>query len=123
MTRKQNFIEFVERLIPYNSIEELDDASKDAIDYFRTVIKGAAEEEKQKFTENGKLILSYIQQNYEITNNIFKAKDIGEGLNITSRTASGAMRKLVSDGYLEKIATNPVVYSLTELGKTTSVDE
>lgn len=124
MTRKQNFIAFVERLIPYSNIEELDDESKDAIDYFRTVIKGTAEEEeKQKFTENGKLILSYIQQNYEITNNIFKAKDIGEGLNITSRTASGAMRKLVSDGYLEKIATNPVVYSLTDLGKTTSVDE
>ena len=121
MTRKENFINFVERHIPLET-ENLDESSKDAIDYFYTVVKGTAEE-KQKFTENGKLILTYIQNNYENNNNMFKAKDIGEGLGITSKTASGAMRKLVTDGYLEKIAENPVVYSITELGKTVSVNE
>ena len=39
-------------------------------------------------------------------------------MNITSRTASGAMRKLVTDGYVEKMGENPVVYSLTDKGIT-----
>lgn len=122
MTKKQKFINFVEGLIAKIDIDTLDADSKEAIEYFN-ILKSAEGEEKQKFTENGKLVLTYIQQNYETNNNMFKAKDIGEGLNITSRTASGAMRKLVTDGYLEKIASNPVIYSLTDLGKTVSVDE
>ena len=122
MTKKQKFINFVEGLIAKVDIDTLDADSKEAIEYFN-ILKSAEGEEKQKFTENGKLVLTYIQQNYETNNNMFKAKDIGEGLNITSRTASGAMRKLVTDGYLEKIASNPVIYSLTDLGKTVSVDE
>ena len=122
MTKKQKFINFVEGLIAKIDIDTLDADSKAAIEYFN-ILKSAEGEEKQKFTENGKLVLTYIQQNYETNNNMFKAKDIGEGLNITSRTASGAMRKLVTDGYLEKIASNPVIYSLTDLGKTISVDE
>lgn len=122
MTKKQKFINFVEGLIAKIDIDTLDADSKEAIEYFN-ILKSTEGEEKQKFTENGKLVLTYIQQNYETNNNMFKAKDIGEGLNITSRTASGAMRKLVTDGYLEKIASNPVIYSLTDLGKTVSVDE
>ena len=122
MTKKQKFINFVEGLIAKIDIDTLDADSKEAIEYFN-ILKSTEGEEKQKFTKNGKLVLTYIQQNYETNNNMFKAKDIGEGLNITSRTASGAMRKLVTDGYLEKIASNPVIYSLTDLGKTVSVDE
>lgn len=122
MTKKQKFINFVEGLIAKIDIDTLDADSKEAIEYFN-ILKSTEGEEKQKFTENGKLVLTYIQQNYETNNNMFKAKDIGEGLNITSRTASGTMRKLVTDGYLEKIASNPVIYSLTDLGKTVSVDE
>ena len=122
MTKKQKFISFVEGLIEKVDVDALDADSKEAIEYFN-ILKDTEGEEKQKFTENGKLVLTYIQQNYETNNNMFKAKDIGEGLNITSRTASGAMRKLVTDGYLEKIASNPVIYSLTDLGKTISVDE
>ena len=52
----------------------------------------------------------------------FKAKDIGEGLGISSRTASGAMRKLVTDGYVEKIGESPVVYALTSFGIEVNVD-
>ena len=122
MTKKQKFINFVEGLIAKIDIDTLDADSKEAIEYFN-ILKSAEGDEIHKFTENGKLVLTYIQQNYETNNNMFKAKDIGEGLNITSRTASGAMRKLVTDGYLEKIASNPVIYSLTDLGKTISVDE
>lgn len=122
MTNKQKFINFVDELISKLDVEKLDNNSKDAIEYFN-ILKNAGNEEKQKFTENGKIILTYIQKNYEVNNNMFKAKDIGEGLNITSKTASGAMRKLVADGYLEKVASNPVIYSITDLGKAVTVDE
>ena len=64
-----------------------------------------------------------MQDNKELRNNIFNAKDVGEGLGVTSRTASGAMRKLVTDGYVEKIGTNPVIYSLTTSGVTVNVEE
>jgi predicted transcriptional regulator len=48
---------------------------------------------------------------------MFKAKDIAEGLFISSRAVSGAIRKLVTDGYVEKVGQDPVIYSITEEGK------
>ena len=63
-----------------------------------------------------------MQQHYEECNNIFKAKDICEGLFLaSSRTVSGAMRKLITDGYVEKIVGNPVCYSLSLLGMSVEV--
>ena len=67
--------------------------------------------------ENGLKILQYMQQNNEKYNNIFSAKNIGEGLFLSSRSVSGSMRKLVTDEYVHKIGNNPVCYSLTEQGK------
>ena len=40
-----------------------------------------------------------------------------KGMFIASKSVSGAMRKLVTDGYVEKIGQNPVVYMITEKGK------
>ena len=121
MTKKQKFINFVEGLIAKVDIDTLDADSKEAIEYFN-ILKSAESEEKQKFTENGKLVLTYIQQNYETNNNMFKAKDIGEGLFISSRAVSGSLRKLVNDGFCEKVGTDPVVYTLTEKGKNYKID-
>jgi predicted transcriptional regulator len=53
---------------------------------------------------------------------MWKARDIAEGLFINSRAVSGAMRKLVTDGYVEKIGQDPVVYSLTDNGKNIEID-
>ena len=47
----------------------------------------------------------------------YKARDIAQGMFIASKSVSGAMRKLVTDGYVEKIGQNPVVYMITEKGK------
>ena len=44
-------------------------------------------------------------------------KDIAEGLFISSKSISGAIRKLVTDNYVEKVGENPSVYSITEKGK------
>jgi Mn-dependent DtxR family transcriptional regulator len=52
-----------------------------------------------------------------------KAKDIGDELFISSRTVSGALRKLVNDGFVEKIGQNPVIYTLTEKGKNYNFEE
>ena len=117
MSKKETFIAEIEAIIEKMKATGEWSLSDDALIYFEA-LKGAADKEKPAFTENGKAILQFMQENKETYNNLFKAKEVGEGMNITSRTASGAMRKLVTDGYVEKMGENPVVYSLTDKGMT-----
>ena len=119
MTKKEKFIEMVDKLI---TDEILSGGYEDALEYFE-MFKSVKESDKPKFTENGKKILVFMQENADKYNNLFKAKEIGEGLSISSRTASGALRKIVSDGYVEKMGSEPVVYILTEKGKTVNLLE
>lgn len=70
--------------------------------------------EKPVLSENGKIILKYLQENKDIRT--WKAKDVAEGIGISSRGVSGAFRKLVNDGFCEKLGQNPVIYCLTEKG-------
>lgn len=114
MSKKQKFIEMVEVLLAMT--EKKMEPDKEALEYFNILKAADINNDKPKFTENGKLVLKYMQENKELRNNIFNAKEVGEGLGVSSRTASGAMRKLVTDGYVEKIGTNPVIYSLTTSG-------
>lgn len=71
--------------------------------------------EKEELTENGKIILNYLQLNQNIK--LWKARDIAEQIGISSKGVSGAMRKLVNDGFCEKMGQNPIVYTITEKGK------
>lgn len=115
MTKKQSFITMVEHLLQY-PIEKTDDFSyEDAMTYFES-LKASKEKEKVAFTENGKKILIYMQEQKDNSNNLFKSKDIADGLFMSSRSISGVMRKLVTDGYVEKIGETPASYSLTETG-------
>lgn len=118
MTKKEAFIKIVKTEIFDRAdiyLENYPDIFSDATDFFNGLtISG--ENTKIKFTENGKLVLDYMQKNKDNYNNLFKAKDIGEGLGISSRTASGAMRKLVTDGWVEKMGQDPVVYAITAKG-------
>lgn len=117
MTKKEKFIEAVEEaFFSKVNLEELD---PDIVLYWE-VLKGKEEKEKPMFTDNGKLILKYLQENQSVP--MWKAKDIAEGLFISSRTVSGAIRKLVTDGYVEKVGQDPVIYSLTENGKNIIID-
>lgn len=109
MSKKELFIKWCEKAMETNEMSE------DVNVYF-TALKGAADKEKPAFTENGKAVLSFMKENKDMYGNLFKAKDVGEGMGISSKTASGAMRKLVTDGYVEKMGENPVVYSLTDKG-------
>lgn len=110
MSKKEEFIDYVENTLKNGNV-----MSENAKIYF-DALKGGGDKEKPAFTENGRLILQFMRDNRETYNNLFKAKEVGEGLDITSKTASGSMRKLVTDGYLEKIGENPVVYSVTDKG-------
>lgn len=116
MSKKQSFINEMQNLM--NSVD-YKWASDDAKTYWEALVS-QPEVEKPMFTDNGKLILKYMQDNQDTEH--WKARDIGEGLFISSRTVSGAIRKLVSDGFVEKIGQDPVVYSLTEKGKTITVE-
>ena len=64
-------------------------------------------------------ILKYLQDNPETQ--LWKARDIAEGLFVSSKLVSGAMRKLVSDGYVDKEGRDPVIYTITEKGKTIEI--
>lgn len=118
MNKKEAFITIVENEIfqrPDIYIENYPDIFDDAKIYFEAL--KTEQKEKEPFTENGKMILQYIQENKESFNNLFKAKDIGEGLGVSSRTVSGSIRKLVTDGYVERVGTNPAIYAITTKGE------
>ena len=54
---------------------------------------------------------------------VFNSKQLGELLFMPPRSVSGAMKKLLNEGYCRKQASNPVTYELTILGKETQFDE
>ena len=112
MSKKQEFIKVANMLIDQTNFNWEEEADAKA---YWDAFTATKEEDKPEFTDNGKMILKYMQDNADKEN--FKAKDIGEGLFISSRTVSGSIRKLVTDGYVEKIGQDPVIYTLTEKGK------
>lgn len=119
MSKKQEFIEFVDDAlmskIDMNEIPE-------NVRVYWEALKGQEDVNKPLFTDAGKMILQFMQEH---VNDIplAKAKDIGEGLFISSRKVSGSIRKLVTDGYVEKVGQDPVVYELTEKGKTVDINK
>ena len=117
MSKKQEFINFIEMVLNENKIDELPENVRLYWDAFR----GADENgEKPLFTDNGKLILKFLQEHQDTP--MWKARDFAEGLFISSRAVSGAMRKLVTDGFVEKVGENPVIYSITDNGKNIIID-
>ena len=67
-------------------------------------------------TEKGKKILICMQDNRE-KYKTYSSKTLGDLLCMSPRSVSGAMKKLINEGYINKIVGNPVVYELTDLGK------
>lgn len=112
---KQEFIEFIEKLFKETNYE-IPENVKNYWDAFKNI----TQDEKPVLTDNGKIILKYLQENQNIP--IIKAKEIAEALFISSRTVSGAMRKLVTDGFVDKVGQDPVIYSITEKGKTIEIN-
>lgn len=109
MSIKAEFIDYVERC---SSVEPMPESLRDYWNKFKDANDSHS---KDGLTENGKKILTFLQENTET--NLWKSKDIAEGLFLSSRTVSGAIRKLVTDGFVEKVGQDPVIYSITEKGK------
>lgn len=119
MSKKQEFIKMVESLISPASISETYDETQ-AMAYFES-LKLIKETQKVEVTENGKNIILFMQSNEEVKSNLFYAKDIAEGMFVSSKVISGAMRKLVADGYVEKMTESPIVYAITDKGRQLSL--
>ena len=115
MSKKQEFIKFIEEIMDAADIHEHN--MPENVKLYWDAFRGANEDgEKPLFTDNGKLIMKYLQE-LPVGTPMMKAKEIAEGMFISSRAVSGAMRKLVTDGFVEKIGQDPVMYALTDAGR------
>ena len=115
---KQEFIDFVNALMeaaPDVVAEKMTDNVKL---YFDSLIGNT--ENKPDLTDNGKVILQHMQENVDTVT--WKSRDIAEGIGISSRGVAGTLRKMVNDGFVEKMGENPAVYTLTEKGKNFIID-
>ena len=117
MSKKQEFIKYVNELITTAPAVQPNEEAKLYWDAFCGLDENG---EKPLFTDNGKLILKFLQEQPETA--MWKARDIAEGLFISSRAVSGAMRKLVTDGFVEKVGQDPTIYSITENGKNITIE-
>lgn len=117
MSKKQEFINFINQVFTEYGINS--DSMPENVRLYWEVFCGSNDTEKPMFTDNGKLVLQFLKDHQETS--LWKARDIAEGLFISSRTVSGAMRKLVGDGFVEKVGSEPTIYSLTELGKNVEI--
>lgn len=111
--RKKIFIETVEALFNANELNVPDDAKS----FFEDYKKGAST--VKAFTEKGIAIIKEMRE----VNDWISAKSLGERMDISGRSVSGTMRKLVIDGYIEKQAGNPASYKITDKGMTCNFDE
>ena len=118
MSKKSKFIEFVDDAL-FSKVD-INEVDSDIVAYWEA-LKGAGEVEKPTFTDNGKLVMEYLKGLPE-GSPALKSREIAEALFVSSRSVSGAMRKLVTDGFVEKIGQDPVMYSLTEKGKNIEIN-
>lgn len=114
---KTEFLNFVDELIKHDENFSKSIMTDDIKDYLEILRK--EKPDHIEITDNGKVILKYMQDNDV---RMSKAKDIAEGLGISSRTVSGSLRKLVTDGFVDKVSTNPTIYAISEKGKNYKID-
>lgn len=100
-------------------LQELDaikgQLSYDAQTFLQELIEKNASE--SVLTEKGQKILAAMANNKEAYMNTFSSKQLGELLFMSARSVSGSMRKLIAEGYAEKVGVSPVSYRITETGE------
>lgn len=125
MTKKEAFIKIIDYCFEneFHFDEGFEEEYPLAIEFWKEFKENKSTTNTAKeMTDNGKNILAYMQENFETMNNIFTSKEIAEALFTSGRSVSGSMRKLVNDGYVEKVGNNPVQYALTDKGKNYKID-
>jgi predicted transcriptional regulator len=113
---KQEFLDFINALMNANP-DITEKLMTDNIREYLNILNDM--KPSAELTDGGKQILRFLQENKDIK--LWKAKDISEAIGTPSKGVSGSMRKLVNDGFCEKLGQNPVIYSLTEKGKNYSI--
>lgn len=113
MSKKSEFIDYV------SSIINVDDMNDEAKAYWDSMIN-TPEKPKKMFTDNGKLILGYLQTVKEGTSML--SKDIADRIGISSRSVAGAMKKLITDGWVEAMDSEPRTYCVTEAGRNIDIE-
>ena len=116
---KTEFIDFLNALMTA-APEVVETKMTDSVKAYIAALTDTSSD-KPELTDNGKMILKYMQDNANTP--MMKAKDVAEGLFVSSRAVSGSLRKLVSDGFCEKVGTDPVVYALTDKGKNYKIED
>lgn len=108
-SKKEDLIELIHYLLNQEENELVDywneSFHKELLEYVKP---------KTEVTEAGNKILNFMIEN---EGKKFTAKVIGEGLFLSSRSVSGAMRKLINDGFIFKENDHPITYALTEYAK------
>lgn len=118
MNKCENFLNYFDWLVA-NCKEPV--VIPDEVKEFYDILRSQQDShiDKPLFTETGLQILEYLKAQDARS---LKAKDIADGMEISSRKVSGSIRKLVTDGFVEKYGANPVVYTLTEKGKNFDIE-
>lgn len=120
MNKCEQFLNFFDYLVEQSKISK-DVIPKEVMEYYNVLkTQQVSQKEKPILTEIGTQVLQYLQTN-EVQS--AKARDIADGMNMSSKKVSGSMRKLVTDGFVEKIGANPVVYALTDKGKNFNIQD
>ncbi len=122
MTKKEAFIDFVNYFFEDNDVRFENDENFQLAKEFFEDFKNNKIKNSGAMTENGKKLLSWMQENVDTMTNLFTSKEAAEALFTSGRSIAGSMRKLVNDGYVEKTGKDPVQYSLTEAGKNYQFD-
>ena len=122
MTSREIFIDVIDDLLRKTDLVSFcgEEDSQKVLEYFESLKTIPA---KPEITEKGLEILRAMQSEVEVRNNLFKAADVGSILDKPAKAVSGSLRKLVSDGFVEKIGEKPILYALTEKGKTFEVEK
>ena len=115
---KQEFIDFLNALMEAAP----DVVEKLMTDNVKTYIDALTDKKAEKpiLTDSGKMVLKFLQ---DAEPGVYKAKDIADKLFVSSRNVSGAMRKLVTDQFVEKMGESPVLYSITQKGKEIIIED
>lgn len=118
MNKCENFLNYFDWLVA-NCKEPV--VIPDEVKEFYDILRSQQDKhiDKPLFTETGLQILEYLKAQDARS---LKAKDIADEMEISSRKVSGSIRKLVTDGFVEKYGANPVVYTLTEKGKNFDIE-
>ena len=110
---KQEFLNFVNELMKA-SPELTQELMTDDIRAYLDILKDI-KNEKPEITENGRKVLEFLQEHSDVR--LWKTKDVADMMGVSSRSISGSFRKLVNDGFCEKMGQSPIIYALTEKGK------